>query len=66
MNSMTSFSQSFKEKSRIKAADLIHRNTINYNIGKYNAVVPIGKKQFSDIEFAREKAKSIKWKSLDA
>jgi L-lactate dehydrogenase complex protein LldF len=27
--------------------------------------VPLGKKQFSDLEFAREKAKSIKWKALE-
>ncbi|MEY4336042.1 MAG: hypothetical protein RLZZ45_961, partial [Bacteroidota bacterium] len=62
---MTKFSASFKEKSSFKAADMLHRKTINYNISKYNAVVPLGKKQFSDLEFAREKAKSIKWKALE-
>lgn len=62
---MTKYSETFKEKSKLKALDLIHRNTINYNIGKYNAVVPIGKKQFSNVDFAREKAKSIKWRSLE-
>ena len=55
----------FKEKSAIKAADLKHRKTINYNIGKYNAVVPVGKRQFSDLEFARKKAKNTKWKALE-
>lgn len=55
----------FKEKSFDKAADLQHRKKINYNIGKYNAVVPIGKKQFTDLEFVREKAKNIKWKALE-
>lgn len=58
-------SQIFKEKSFDKAADLQHRKTINYNIGKYNAVVPVGKKQFHDLEFVREKAKNIKWKALE-
>ena len=48
---MSSAVSVFKEKSAIKAADLQHRKTINYNIGKYNAVVPQGKKQFSDLEF---------------
>ena len=56
----------FKEKSIVKAADLSHRKTINHNIGKYNAVVPLGKKQFSDINFAREKAKHAKWKALES
>jgi len=56
----------FKEKSFVKAADLSHRKTINHNIGKYNAVVPLGKQQFSDINFAREKAKHAKWKALES
>lgn len=58
-------SKIFKEKSFDKAADLRHRKTINYNIGKYNAVVPLGKQQFSDLEFVREKAKNLKWKALE-
>ena len=58
-------SKIFKEKSFDKAADLKHRKTINYNIGKYNAVVPLGKQQFSDLEFVREKAKNLKWKALE-
>ena len=62
---MSSAVSVFKEKSAIKAADLQHRKTINYNIGKYNAVVPQGKKQFSDLEFARKKAKNTKWKALE-
>ncbi|MFM1795086.1 MAG: hypothetical protein RL642_1471, partial [Bacteroidota bacterium] len=62
---MVDTSKLFKEKSFDKAADLKHRKTINYNIGKYNAVVPIGKKQFSDLEFVREKAKNLKWKALE-
>lgn len=55
----------FKDKSFTKAADLSHRKTINNNIDKYNAVVPMGKKQFSDLDFAREKAKNAKWKALE-
>ncbi|MEY3433109.1 MAG: hypothetical protein RL131_1045 [Bacteroidota bacterium] len=63
---MSQESSVFKTKSTLKSADLIHRKTINYNIGKYNAVVPLGKKQFSNLDFAREKAKSIKWKSIES
>ncbi len=62
---MSSVVSTFKEKSAVKAADLKHRKTINYNIGKYNAVVPVGMRQFADLEFAREKAKNIKWKALE-
>lgn len=63
---MSQESSVFKTKSTIKSADLMHRKTINYNIGKYNAVVPLGKKQFSNLDFAREKAKSLKWKSIES
>lgn len=55
----------FIAKSTIKAADKIHRRKINFNIGKYNAVVPQGKQQFFNIELAREKAKNIKWKAIE-
>ena len=51
-------------KSGIKAADLEHRRKINFNIGRYNAVVPQGKKQFLDINLARENAKNQKWKAI--
>ena len=62
---MIDTSKKFKQKSYDKAADLKHRKTINYNIGKYDAVVPVGKKQFADLDFVREKAKNIKWKALE-
>ncbi|HWR33829.1 MAG TPA: LutB/LldF family L-lactate oxidation iron-sulfur protein [Chitinophagaceae bacterium] len=55
----------FIAKSTIKAADKEHRRKINFNIGKYNAVVPQGKEQFADILLAREKAKNIKWKAIE-
>jgi L-lactate dehydrogenase complex protein LldF len=48
-----------------KASDLEHRRKINFNIGKYNAVVPAGKSQFQDVELARQKAKNLKWKSIE-
>ena len=55
----------FIAKSTVKAADKEHRRKINYNIGKYNAVVPQGKQQFFDLDLAREKAKNIKWKAIE-
>ena len=55
----------FHAKSKIKAPDRDHRRKINFNIGRYNAVVPNGKKQFADVNLAREKAKNLKWKALE-
>ncbi len=55
----------FIAKSTIKSADKEHRRKINFNIGKYNTVVPQGKLQFADVNLAREKAKNIKWKAIE-
>src|SRR5664279_3999766 len=56
----------FLDKSGVKAGDLEHRRKINYNIGKYNSIVPQGKQQFDHIHLARERAKNIKWRSLES
>ena len=63
---MTESAESFIAKSTVKAADLEHRRKINFNIGKYNASVPNGKLQFDDLHLARERAKNIKWRALEA
>ena len=55
----------FIAKSTVKAADKEHRRKINFNIGRYNAVVPSGKTQFADEHLAREKAKNLKWKAIE-
>src|SRR6185312_12128925 len=62
---MTENASTFKAKSTIKSADLDHRQKINFNIGRYNAVVPLGKKQFEDTSLVRERAKNIKWRALE-
>jgi L-lactate dehydrogenase complex protein LldF len=62
---MSEHSQSFITKSADKTADREHRRKINFNIGKYNAVVPKGKEQFINVNLAREKAKNIKWKAIE-
>ncbi|RYZ45076.1 MAG: lactate utilization protein, partial [Chitinophagaceae bacterium] len=41
-----------------------HRRKINFNISRYNAVVPNGKQQFTDLHLAREKAKNLKWQAI--
>ncbi|MFI5132933.1 MAG: LutB/LldF family L-lactate oxidation iron-sulfur protein [Chitinophagales bacterium] len=55
----------FIVKSAIKAADKEHRRKINFNIGKYNAVVPQGKQQFAELDLARERAKNTKWRAIE-
>ena len=57
--------QSFMTNSGLKAADLEHRRKINFNIGRYNAVVPQGKQQFDNVSLARERAKNIKWRAIE-
>ncbi|HEX2607470.1 MAG TPA: LutB/LldF family L-lactate oxidation iron-sulfur protein [Flavisolibacter sp.] len=55
----------FQAKSTIKSADREHRRKINFNISRYNAVVPNGKQQFTKLELARERAKNIKWRAIE-
>src|SRR6185295_10197416 len=62
---MSEQASTFIVNSEIKATDLEHRRKINYNIGKYNAVVPAGKSQFHDVELARQRAKNLKWRALE-
>src|SRR6186997_410320 len=62
---MSETSANFKAKSAIKSADLQHRQKINFNIARYNSVVPQGKHQFSDLTLARERAKNIKWRAIE-
>lgn len=62
---MSESASSFIAKSTIKAADLEHRRKINFNIGRYNAVVPNGKQQFNDVNSTRERAKNIKWRAIE-
>lgn len=62
---MSQTSDIFHKKSKEFAADRAHREVINFNIGKYNAAVPGGKKQYINLDLARERAKNIKWKAIE-
>ena len=55
----------FLAKSDIKAHDLEHKRKVAFNIDKYNESVIKGKKQFANLEYARRKAKNIKWKTIE-
>ena len=62
---MSQTSETFVAKSTVRAADLEHRRTINFNIGRYNNAVPKGKEQFSNVHLARERAKNAKWRAIE-
>jgi L-lactate dehydrogenase complex protein LldF len=62
---MSEQSSHFIAKSTIKAADREHRRKINFNMARYNAVVPVGKQQFTNVHLARERAKNIKWRAIE-
>ncbi|HVF96376.1 MAG TPA: LutB/LldF family L-lactate oxidation iron-sulfur protein [Flavisolibacter sp.] len=62
---MSEQSTTFRAKSTVKSGDKEHRRKINFNIARYNAVVPTGKQQFTNTDLAREKAKNIKWQALE-
>jgi len=49
---MTESAANFIARSTVKAEDMDHRRKINFNIGKYNAVVPQGKQQFEELNLA--------------
>lgn len=57
---MTSKLKQFLLDSEAKAFDLEHRRKIRFNIGKYNAAVQNGLKQYQDHELARTRASYIK------
>lgn len=63
---MKETASTFLAKSTIKAADLDHRNKVNFNINRYDSTVPFGKQQFNDVHLARERAKNIKWRAIES
>jgi len=51
---MTKIAEEFLVKADEKAFDLDHRDTINHNIGKYNAAVERGLTKFENLELKKE------------
>ncbi|MDF2193602.1 LutB/LldF family L-lactate oxidation iron-sulfur protein [Paraflavitalea sp. CAU 1676] len=62
---MSDIVSTFMAKSTVKAADLEHRRKVHFNISKYDATVPLGKQQFSNVHLARERAKNVKWRAIE-
>lgn len=61
---METLSQFNKDAEKV-VFDLKHRQTINFNIAKYDQAVIKGKDQFVDLEKAKERAAHIKYKVLN-
>lgn len=59
------YADSFLAKSAEKAFDKEHRRKLNFNIGKYNAVVPKGLEQFTNLPRVKELAKNRKWEAIE-
>lgn len=55
----------FLKESEEKAFDLNHRKIINNNIDKYNTAVEVGISRFNNLENAKRKAYSLKWKVIE-
>ena len=61
---MDAFNQ-FTKESGIKAFDIEHRKKINFNISKYDSAVLNGKKQYKDLDKAKNRAGFIKYKVIN-
>jgi L-lactate dehydrogenase complex protein LldF len=55
----------FLKASESKAFDQEHRRKINFNIGKYDHAVAVGKQRYANLELARERANYLKWKAIE-
>lgn len=62
---MIKTAEEFLEHADNKAFDLPHRNTINYNIGKYNTAVGKGLSKFENLDLSKKKAHVIKWRVME-
>jgi L-lactate dehydrogenase complex protein LldF len=60
-----SIAEKFIESANKKAFDPEHRKKLTFNISQYDKKVVEGKKQFTNLELARERASSLKAKVID-
>ena len=62
---MDDLNKTFNQQAEKVAFDKEHRRKINFNIGKYDAAVVNGLKQFKNLELARKRAALIKHRSIE-
>ena len=60
-----SFSEDFLTQSEKIVPDLEHRRKLSFNILQYDKKVVEGKKQYSNLELAKQRAASLKWRSIE-
>ncbi|WP_129716115.1 LutB/LldF family L-lactate oxidation iron-sulfur protein [Pedobacter sp. SYP-B3415] len=60
-----SIAEDFLVQADEKAFDEKHRQTINHNIGKYDAAVARGLSRFENLEATKKKAHVIKWRVME-
>lgn len=65
LEQMSTLSEKFLEVSEEKAFDTELRRKINFNMSRYEQAVEKGLKQYNNLEFARKKAHTIKWRVME-
>ena len=62
---MANYQDKFIEQAELKSADKVLHKKLTFNIAQYDKKVVEGKKQYSNLELAKERASHIKWKAID-
>jgi L-lactate dehydrogenase complex protein LldF len=62
---MIKVAEHFVEISAQKAFDISHRGIINHNIEKYDTAVEKGLSRLVNLDFAKKKGHSVKWKVME-
>src|SRR4051812_9497288 len=62
---MSTTAEKFLESAEKKVFDPEHRRKLSFNIAQYDKKVVEGKKQFTNLELARERASALKTKAID-
>ncbi|NQV01435.1 MAG: lactate utilization protein [Bacteroidia bacterium] len=62
---MNSTAHQFLEKATQKSFDKEHRRRLDFNIGKYDQAVVLGKQQYRDHELAKRRAANLKGKIIN-
>src|SRR5688572_5756684 len=62
---MSTTAENFLDAAEIKVFDPEHRRKLSFNIAQYDKKVIEGKKQFTNLELARERASALKAKAID-
>ncbi len=62
---MNSTAHQFLEKASLKSFDQEHRRRLDFNIGKYDQAVLLGKQQYKDLELAKRRAANLKGRVIN-